>query len=82
MADVAIVYFNPEVIKHKKLNPITKEEVKKSFQNSKLVVYTDQLGLLDYIKSIDLSNKNLLLMSSGNFSGMDIISYAKSLLNN
>jgi len=80
MANIAIVYFNPEVIKHKKLKPITKEQVKKSFQNNNLLVFSNQQELLAYIKNIDLSNNNLLLMSSGNFSGVDLKKFANNLL--
>ena len=80
MADIALVYFNPEVIKHKKLNPITKEQVKSSFKNKNLIVFTSKTDLVDYIMSINLTNKNLLLMSSGNFSGIDLLDFAKKLI--
>ena len=79
-ADVGVVYFNPEVIKHKRLKPITKEQVKKSFQNENLLVFTNQKDLVDYIMSSDLTNKNLLLMSSGNFSGIDLKDFANKLV--
>ncbi len=79
-ADIAIVYFNPEVIEHKKLVPITKEQVKKAFHNEHLIVFTDRDKLLDFIKDIDLKNKTLLFMSSGNFSGLDLIHLASELI--
>ena len=79
-ADVGVVYFNPEVIKHKRLKPITKEQVKKSFQNENLLVFTNQKDLVDYIMSSDLTNKNLLLMSSGNFSGINLKDFANKLV--
>jgi len=79
-ADVGVVYFNPEVIKHKKLKPITKEQVKKSFQNENLIVFTSQKDLVNYIMSSDLTDKNLLLMSSGNFSGIDLKDFANKLV--
>jgi len=79
-ADVGIVYFNPEVIKHKKLKPITTEQVKKSFQNENLIVFTNQKDFANYIMSSDLINKNLLLMSSGNFSGINLKDFANKLV--
>lgn len=79
-ADVGIVYFNPEVIKHKKLKPITTEQVKKSFQNENLIVFTSQKDFANYIMSSDLINKNLLLMSSGNFSGINLKDFANKLV--
>lgn len=79
LADIAVVYFNPEVIKHKKLKPITPEKVKKSFQKEGLKVVTEKTSLIDFIKTINLKNKNLLLMSSGNFSGVDLKHFAREL---
>ena len=79
-ADVGIVDFNPEVIKHKKLKPITTEQVKKSFQNENLIVFTSQKDFANYIMSSDLINKNLLLMSSGNFSGINLKDFANKLV--
>lgn len=79
-ADIGIIYFNPEVIKHKRLKPITKEQIKKSFQNENLIVFTSQKDFVNYIMSSDLTNKNLLLMSSGNFSGIDLKDFANKLI--
>ena len=80
-ADIAIVYFNPKVIEHKQLQSISKEQVKKAFDNDMIKVFTDQKKLIAFIEQIDLSNKNLLLMSSGNFSGIDLNKFAQELLN-
>lgn len=80
-ADIPVVYYNPEVIRHKKLEPIAKQEVVKSFANNDLTVFTKQEQLVKYIQHIDLSNSCLLLMSSGNFSGLDISAFAHELLN-
>lgn len=79
-ANIAVVYFNPEVIKHKRLEPITKQEVRNAFNNENLDVFTDQDSLISFIKGIHLSNKNLLLMSSGNFSGINFKNFAKELI--
>ena len=80
-AEIAVVYFNPEVIKHKKLESISTDQVKEAFQNDKLIVLTDQNSLVQYIKNIDLHDKILLLMSSGNFSGLDLPHFASELIN-
>ncbi len=80
-ADIPVVYYNPEVIRHKKLEPIAKQEVVESFANNDLTVFTKQEQLVKYIQRIDLSNSCLLLMSSGNFSGLDIGAFAHELLN-
>ncbi len=70
-ADEAIVYFNPHTIAHKKLKPITEEQVMNYFNRKDLKVYTDSHSLVNYIKSKSLKNHVLLMMSSGNFDGID-----------
>ena len=69
--DMAIVYFSPAAIAHKNLDPITKEQVHVSFAREDLMVFTDSQKLQYYLKSLDWNCKNLLMMSSGNFDGID-----------
>ena len=80
VADRAIVYFSPETLKHKKLPPISKEEVKKGFGNDNIEVFSDAEELINALKNIDWENKNLLLMTSGNFDGVDIDEFGKGLI--
>jgi UDP-N-acetylmuramate: L-alanyl-gamma-D-glutamyl-meso-diaminopimelate ligase len=79
LADRAIVYFNPITIEHKRLEPITIEYVKDAFGQDNLEVFTDSDRLFEVLKQIDWHNKNLLLMSSGNFSGKDLPAFAQEL---
>ncbi|OFX21604.1 MAG: peptidoglycan synthetase [Bacteroidetes bacterium GWA2_31_9b] len=81
LADIPVVYYNPEVIAHKKLAPISKKQVSESFGNSKLIVFTEQKDLIQFIESLNLKNKNILLMSSGSFSGINLIDFSKKLIN-
>ena len=69
--DTAIVYFNPEAIAHKKLEPISKEQVHTAFGRENLLVFTDSIELEEYLKSLNWNNKNLLMMSSGTFDGIE-----------
>jgi UDP-N-acetylmuramate: L-alanyl-gamma-D-glutamyl-meso-diaminopimelate ligase len=68
--DTAIVYFSPEAIAHKNLEPITKQQVHSAFNREDLLVFTDAKKLEDYLKSQNWDNKNLLMMSSGTFNRM------------
>lgn len=70
-ADEAIVYFNPHTIAHKKLKEITTEQVLQYFDTPNLKVYTNSQELVSYLKSKSLANSVLLMMSSGNFDGID-----------
>lgn len=79
-ADKAIVYFNPEVIKHKRLKLISESQVKQAFNDKHLIVFTNQNDLVDYVRHMDLLNHNLLMMSSGNFSGLELKDFACELI--
>ncbi len=81
LPDEAIVYFNPATIENKKLKPISKEQVFKYFNRSDLRVFTDSADLVSELKSKSWENTNLLLMSSGNFDGVDFNELATELLN-
>jgi UDP-N-acetylmuramate: L-alanyl-gamma-D-glutamyl-meso-diaminopimelate ligase len=80
-ADTAIVYFNPHALAIKKLPPLTVEQVQKHFANDELLVFNDSGMLKEYLVSIDWKNKNLLMMSSGDFDGMDIKELSSKVLN-
>lgn len=79
LADEAIVYFNPHTIAHKKLREINAEQVKNAFNRADLKVFTKSNNLTDYLKSIKWNNKVLLMMSSGNFDGIDFNELAREL---
>lgn len=79
-ADKAIVYFNPKTIAHKKLPEITVEQVRAAFDREDLMVRIDSEALQNYLKGLEWENKNLLLMSSGNFDGIDLNNFGKKLL--
>ena len=79
-ADVAIVFYKEETIAHKKLDPISLDEVKAAFGRKDLLVYTKTDQILDDLKSRDWNEANLLLMSSGNFAGMDVDAFGKEIV--
>lgn len=78
-ADEAIVYFNPHTIAHKKLKPITQEQVLQYFNRKDLQVFTESSELTSYLKKKSLKNHVLLMMSSGNFDGIDFNQLAGEL---
>jgi len=81
LADEALVYFNPEVIKHKKLAPITEQEVLDAFGANHVKVFTNSNVLVDTLKAKTWENQNLLMMTSGNFDGVNFENLAKELYN-
>jgi UDP-N-acetylmuramate: L-alanyl-gamma-D-glutamyl-meso-diaminopimelate ligase len=70
MADEALVYFSPEVVAHKKLEPISKELVLNGFGGN-VTVMNSTKEVLEFIRSKQWNNSVLLMMSSGNFDGID-----------
>jgi UDP-N-acetylmuramate: L-alanyl-gamma-D-glutamyl-meso-diaminopimelate ligase len=69
-ADEALVYFNPEVVHHKKLEAISIQQVSDGFGGS-VEVKNETADVLTFIRSHSWNNAVLLMMSSGNFDGID-----------
>ncbi len=84
-ADVAYVYFNPKVIEHKRLTPITADEVREAFGTKNVEVFTESLALQEAISrqlsAVRSQNVALLMMSSGTFDGIDVKDFCVKLLN-
>ena len=83
-ADVAYVYFNPKVIEHKRLTPITAEEVREAFGTKNVEVFTEsealQTAVRDQFSVVSPQGIALLMMSSGTFDGIDVKDFANKLL--
>ncbi len=79
-ADQAIVYYNPQTVEQKKLDPIDESEIKKAFNNDKLQVFTDSKLLQDHLKNQKWDNTNLLMMSSGDFGGLNLDELSQTIL--
>lgn len=69
-ADEALVYFSPAVVAHKKLEPLTIDQVQNAF-GGKVKVVNNTQEVLDFIRAKNWDNSVLLMMSSGNFDGID-----------
>jgi len=71
VADEALVYFNPKVLAHKKLESLSAEDVGAAFASKNVRVFTDIDKLQEALYEAIEAGGNLLMMSSGNFDGMD-----------
>lgn len=80
LADVAIVYYNPEIVENKRLEEISPEMIKKEFGRDDLSVFTDSDKMVQQLKNQNWTKQNLLLMSSGNFHGVDFNRLADDLI--
>lgn len=70
-ADQALVFYSPEAIKIKRLEHIDAGNIDQAFAHENLKVYTEPKAFQDHLKSISLKNTVLLLMSSGDYGGLN-----------
>ena len=70
-ADVAVVFYSPEALKIKKLDAITEQQIKAAFNREDLIIYTNAEAFRNYLFAQNFENMALLLMSSGNYGGLD-----------
>ncbi|MBT2559469.1 peptidoglycan synthetase [Hymenobacter sp. ISL-91] len=78
--DVAVVYFNPQVLSHKRLPPLPPEAVQAAFRRPDLRVFTDSAELATFLHEQNWANANLLMMSSGTFDGLDLAALAEQVV--
>ena len=71
-ADVAVVFYLPESVAIKKLAAVSPEQISKAFERNDLKIHTDAAAFKDYVFEQDFDNSVLLLMSSGNYGGLDL----------
>ncbi len=78
-ADFALVLMEEKSFIIKKIKPFSQDVVKQSFNNDCLEFFNSSEKLKNYIESIFQDDCNLLLMSSGNFGGIDLNLLATNL---
>lgn len=79
-ADKAYVYFSEHTLKMKRLPMITKEQVATAFNHPNMEVFTESEALQAQLKGMNWDKKALLMMSSGNFHGVDVKAFCGELL--
>jgi UDP-N-acetylmuramate: L-alanyl-gamma-D-glutamyl-meso-diaminopimelate ligase len=78
-ADLSIVYIDEKSFKQKKIAALNALDVQEAFNDPNLYFYNQVSELETHLQSINFKSSNLLLMSSGNFSGLDLIKLAREL---
>ena len=71
-ADEAIVFYDPKALEIKKMDAISPEDIKNAFGREDLKVYTNAQEFQSDLFSRKLQNQILLMMSSGNYGGLDL----------
>ena len=70
-ADKAVVFFSPHAVKIKKLDEVSEAQIANAFQRDDLIIYTNPQEFKDFLFSQNLDKIALVLMSSGNYGGLD-----------
>lgn len=70
-ADKAVVFYSPHAVKIKQLEEVTEAQIANAFQREDLIIYTDPAEFKVFLFSQNLDNTAVLLMSSGNYGGLD-----------
>ena len=70
-AETAVVFYSPDAVSIKKLKEISKTQIEEAFNRDDLIVYTNPDEFKSFLVVQDFTNAVLLLMSSGNYGGMD-----------
>jgi len=81
LADTAIVFYDPEVVKHKKLPPFPPELVMLAFKRNDLVVLQDPAEVEQMLLDLAGEDRIFLVMTSGNFSGLNLKAIAEKIVN-
>ena len=72
--DESWLYFDKKELKRKGFSHLDLDFLLDAFNNQNMIIINDKNTLRKKILEIELSNANLLMMSSGNFSGLDLAS--------
>jgi UDP-N-acetylmuramate: L-alanyl-gamma-D-glutamyl-meso-diaminopimelate ligase len=70
-ADVAVVFYSPDAVKIKQLEEVTYEQIAQAFKRKDLIIYTNPIEFKDFLFASNFDDSALLLMSSGNYGGLD-----------
>ncbi|UMY66959.1 MULTISPECIES: UDP-N-acetylmuramate--L-alanine ligase [unclassified Flavobacterium] len=71
-ADEALVFYSPDALAIKRMEPISASQIAEAFQREDLLVYTDPGAFRSFLFGLDMQSQSvaLLLMSSGNYGGL------------
>ena len=71
--DTGVIFYSEEALKIKRMEPISPEMIKEKFGNPDLKVFTNAESLHEYWNTLDKTQGVYLMMSSGNFGGLDLV---------
>ncbi|MGV9011552.1 MAG: UDP-N-acetylmuramate--L-alanine ligase [Flavobacteriales bacterium] len=79
-ADRALVFYDPHAVQLKRLPPVPIERIRSAFKRDDLSVLTDPIALMGAVRKDKGDAGVLLMMSSGNFGGIDLVALAEAFI--
>jgi UDP-N-acetylmuramate: L-alanyl-gamma-D-glutamyl-meso-diaminopimelate ligase len=79
-ADESAVFYSAHALSLKRMPPLDPDQVKSGFATKGLEVINSAQELSHWLLSKSYNNANLLLMSSGNYDGLDIATFVKEII--
>ncbi|MCW3108392.1 MAG: UDP-N-acetylmuramate--L-alanine ligase [Segetibacter sp.] len=79
MADKAAIFYSKHALELKRMPDLPKQTVENGFKKDGLKVITDKTELLEWLSQQEYENANLVLMSSGNYDGLDVNNFAEKI---
>ncbi|MGI9530875.1 UDP-N-acetylmuramate--L-alanine ligase [Lutimonas sp.] len=70
-ADEAVVFYSPHAVQIKRLKEVSETQIAEAFKRDDLIIFTEPKAFKDYLFQQKLEDTALLLMSSGNYGGLD-----------
>lgn len=71
-ADEAVVFYIPESVAIKKLDPVSPQQIKDAFKRDDLQILTNAEEFKTLVHKQDYNNSVVLFMSSGNYGGLNL----------
>ena len=79
-ADRAVVFYSKHALNLKRMPELPEDKVQAGFCKKGLLIMTDKEKLWDWLQKQTFINTNLLLMSSGNYDGLDMLTFANQIV--
>ena len=70
-ADQAVIFYSPDAVKIKGLEEVTSDQIARALNRDDLQIFTNSKDFQDHLFGQNFDNTALLLMSSGNYGGLD-----------
>lgn len=81
-ADTAIVFYSKHALELKRMPDLPADKVREGFNQPGLLVMNHKEDLQNWLENRSFEQANLVLMSSGNYDGLDMLTFAKRITGN